>query len=431
MKLSDLLEQRAQAVQSLRTLSDSAEQAGRDLNEAEQRSFKETRDQITELDARIERQKQLDAMERAAPAIVSAGNLGDDFEARAHRDFSIRRAIVGALPRDLGGGNEDAGLERELGQELQRRSGRQFQGIPIPDEALRPIEQRTLLAGSTAASLIPEVHRDDLFIPLLRSALVTERLGATVLSGLTGVVDIPRQTSSGSAQWVSEDGALTETDAGFDDVSLSPKTVGSLTSYSRRTLLSASPGIENLLRADLSKLLASAVDREAMLGNGTGNKPTGIVNHPDTVEYELEAQSNYMTWSDVLGFVASIESADALAGSLGWAFNGWATKRFRATTRVSGDAGAGFLMEAPGAMAGYPVAATTSLPGEPPNSDATVIFGDWSSLLIGRFSGVDVLPNGYLDGYYQRGRVALRAMQDVDIQIRHGESFSYCTTVPV
>ena len=47
-----------------------------------------------------------------------------------------------------------------------------------------------------AEPLYPTTHRPDLFIDRLRSALVVGRLGATVLDGLVGNVDIPRQIAS-------------------------------------------------------------------------------------------------------------------------------------------------------------------------------------------------------------------------------------------
>ncbi len=102
-----------------------------------------------------------------------------------------------------------------------------------------------LLAGSTAADFIPNVHRGDLFVDTLRASLITGRLGATILDGLVGTVDIPKQTASSSAQWVAENAAVTATDATLTDINLSPLTVGALTSFSRRTLLSAVPSVED------------------------------------------------------------------------------------------------------------------------------------------------------------------------------------------
>jgi HK97 family phage major capsid protein len=429
MRLHELQEKRAEAVKAMRALADLAETEKRDLTEAEEKRFGELKAEIADLDKKIERAQTLAEAERSAPA-VAPGRPGDgEWSERVRRDFSVVRAIRAALPRDVGGGG-DAGFERECGQELARRTGRTFAGIAVPDEVFLQ-ERRTLLAGSTAADLVPNVHRADLFIDRLRSALVTERLGATVLDGLVGVIDVPKQTASSSAQWVAEDGSITETDAGFDDVTLAPKTVGAMTSYSRRTLLNASPSIEQILRNDLAAIIARAIDAKAMLGDGTGNTPTGIVHVSGVTEITA---GGALAWDEVLGFIAAVETADALMGSLGWALNAHVVKKLRSTTKVTSDAGAGFVMDAPGQLAGYAAAVTSALPGDPttsPATAATMIFGDWSSLLVGYWSGVDILVNPYETTAYAKGRVLVRAMRDVDVQVRHPESFAFADDVTV
>ena len=136
---------------------------------------------------------------------------------------------------------------------------------------------------------------------MLRSSLVTARLGATVLDGLVGDQDIPKQTGSTTAQWVAEDGALTETDPTFADVHLSPKTVGSMTSVTRRSLINAVPSIEGILRRDLAAVVARAIDYEALFGNGRQHAD-GVINQPDVVELSLATPS----WAQVLTFPTAI-----------------------------------------------------------------------------------------------------------------------------
>jgi len=428
MRLHEMIEKRANAVAAMRALQDLADKENRDLSEAEGTEFANHKTTIVALDKKITRTQELETFERAAPATIARKGDGT-YEQRAG-DFSIVKAIRAAMPRDMGGGDVDAGFEREISAEVQRRTGKTFQGIAVPDEVLK-LEQRTLLAGSTAADLVPNTHRADLFIDRLRSAVVCERLGATVLDGLIGTVDIPKQTGSSSAQWVGEDGSLTETDATFSDVTLAPKTVGAMTSYSRRTLLNSAPGIEQIVRNDLTSVLANEIDAKAMRGTGMSNTPTGIVNIVGVHEITGAAT---ITWDDVLEFIASIEHADAAIGTLGWAFNSWVSKKLRGTTKVTSDAGAGFLMDAPGMLAGYQAAITNALPGTPatsPATAATMIFADWSQLLIGRWSGVDLLLNPYEATAYAKGRVIVRAMQDLDIQVRHPESFAFADDVAV
>lgn len=428
MKLHELQEQRAALVANMRSLADTAETEKRDLTVDEDEKFGKLKADIADIDKKIGRAQALAEAERSAPAIVR-GRVGDgQYEERA-RDFSITKAIRAALPRDIGGGDVDAGFEREISQEVARRSGRTFQGIAVPDEAFHA-EKRTLLVGSSAADLVPNTHRADLFIDRLRSALVTGTLGATILDGLVGTVDIPRQTGSSTAQWVGEDGSLSETDAAFDDVTLAPKTVGAMTSYSRRTLLNSSPSIEQIVRNDLASVIANAIDAKAMLGDGTGNTPTGIVNVNGVGTVDL---SSGATWAKILEFVADVQTADALVGSLGWALNAHAVKKLRSTVKQSGEP-EGFLMEAPNALAGYSAAVTSALPGDPaasPATPATLIFGDWSSLLIGYWSGIDLLVNPYETTAYAKGRVLVRAMRDVDVQVRHAESFAFADDLTV
>jgi HK97 family phage major capsid protein len=424
MRLHELQEARSQAVVAMRTLTDLAATESRDLTEAESRSFDESKAKVVAFDKQIARAQAVAEFERSAPAVVH-GRLGDGaFEERA-RDFSITRAIRASLPRDLGGGDVDAGFEREMSQEVARRSGRKFEGIAVPDQAFMQ-ERRTLLAGSTAADLVPNVHRADMFIDVLRNRLVCARLGATYLDGLVGSpIDVPRQTGSSTAQWVAEDGSLSETDASFDDVSFTPKTVGAMTSYSRRTLLNASPSIEQIIRNDLAAIIANAIDAKAMLGDGTSNTPTGIVN---SGAQEIAASTS-LSWEEVLQFIASVEGDNALMGSLGWAINPHVKTKLRSTTKVTSDAGAGFVMDDPNSLAGYPAVATSALPGNPPGSTPTIagslIFGDWTSLMIGSWTGVDILVNPYETTAYAKGRVLVRALKDVDVQVRHVESFAF------
>lgn len=419
MKLHELQERRAHVVSEMRGLADKAEKENRDYSDAEDKQHKELRSELAALDRKIERARDVAEAERAAPAILHHGR-GDNYERRAS-EFSLVKAINARL-----GDPVDVGLEREISAEVARRSGRKFSGIAVPDEYFR-VERRTLLTSGDAASLVPEQHRADLFIDLLRTQLVTGRLGATVLDGLVGDQDIPRQTASSVAQWLDEDGSLTETDAAFDDVTLSPKTVGAMTSYSRRTLINAVPSIENIVRRDLASVIANAIDLQAMIGDGTGNKPTGIIHASGVVEKTLTTPS----WAEVLAFISSIQGADADIGSMGWAMTPGAVAKLRGTNKVASEPEHDFIMIEPGNLGGYPVASTTALPTAGTPLKTTVLFGVWSQLLIGYWSATDVLVNPYETTAYAKGRVLIRAMRDCDVAVRHGAAFAFAEDLAV
>ncbi|MTV64713.1 phage major capsid protein, partial [Streptococcus pneumoniae] len=64
----------------------------------------------------------------------------------------------------------------------------------------------------------------------------------------------------------------------FGQVSLTPKTVGMFTDYSRKAILQTTPAIEALVRADLASGLAVEIDRAGIAGSGAAGQPRGIIN---------------------------------------------------------------------------------------------------------------------------------------------------------
>lgn len=177
MKLHELQEKRAGIVANMRAINELAERETRDYTPDEDQKHKTFKTELAGLDNQIQRARDLQDAERAAPAILHHGRGDGKFEERA-RDFSLVKAINAQL-----GENIDIGFEREISAEVARRSGRKFTGIAVPDEYFL-VEKRTLLVGSSASELYPEVHRGDLFIDRLRASIVVGRLGATVLDGL-------------------------------------------------------------------------------------------------------------------------------------------------------------------------------------------------------------------------------------------------------
>jgi HK97 family phage major capsid protein len=343
-KLHELQERRAAAVAEMRALADKAETEKRDLSADEDSKFSGLKVDIADLDKRIGRAQVLADAERSAPAIIHGNGRDGAYEVRA-RGFSVVKCIRSTLPTHEGG-NVDIGFEREISTEVARRSGRAFEGFAVPDQYFH-VEKRTLLVGSSAADLIPNPHRADLFIDMLRDKLVCAKLGATYLDNLVGSpIDIPRQTGSGAAQWAAEDGSLTETDAAFDDVNLSPKTVGSVTSYSRRTMINSSPSIEQIVRNDLAAVIASAIDAQALTGTGAGNAPIGITSAGATAGGGGAA----LTFEEVLGFPSFLEGDNVDGASLGWALNPFVAKKLRSTL-VAAATDSRMIMEGPNSLA--------------------------------------------------------------------------------
>ena len=83
-----------------------------------------------------------------------------------------------------------------------------------------------------------------------------------MLTGLVGDVSIPKRTGTATAYWFGADNAyaLTESTGTIGTISMSPKTVGAYSKFSRLMELQSTPDIEQLIRADFVALLADAID---------------------------------------------------------------------------------------------------------------------------------------------------------------------------
>ena len=69
----------------------------------------------------------------------------------------------------------------------------------------------------------------------------------------------------------------------------------------------------------------------------------------------------------------------------------------------------------------YAVHTTNQVPADSGGNSA--IFGDWSQVLLGIWSEVDLSLNAFAEAPYRRGGVLVRAMSTVDIAVRHPQAF--------
>jgi HK97 family phage major capsid protein len=417
MRLKDLQERRSRTVQQMREITDNPKGDNGDLTDDQQHKFDELRGQVERLEKDIERQQAIDEAERRMSGQQVSGTGDQQFD-RMRRDFSIVRAMAGAAGLPV-----DDGREREVQQEIRQRTGRQFQGVPIPAEVFeQPVENRVLTSGGNGSDLIATDHLGGQFIDRLREAVVVRRLGARVLRNLQGNVDIPKLTASATSEWVAENGGLSTSDHNFTSVQMSPKHAGAITEISRNMLQQSSPDVEQLARQDFAQILAAALDRVAIDGGGA-NEPNGILQTASANSVDLST----LDWAGIQEVIGKVEDAD----SMGSAFltRPSVVRQLRQTNRVSAEHG--FLMESRDRLDGFPVARTNLVPESGSPATSELIFGRFSDLLVGFWSELDLLVNPFESTAYSKGNVQVRAMMTCDIALRHSESFAYGTNISV
>lgn len=380
--------------------------------------------EATRLNDAERRQVVADELDRRA-AGTPVGGTGDRNLDREMRSFSLRRAIASQLP----GASVDAGRERELSAEVARRAGRPFAGMAVPMSVFQErVEQRTLTSGAGGGALIATNLDDGQYIDRLRAALVIRRLGARMISGLVGNLDIPRLTTSAASGWVAENSALTFSDAAFDKVSLRPKHAGCISELSRNMLMQDSPDIELLIRDDMARVLAQTLDIAAITGTGASNQPLGILNTVGIGSVALATNGAALAYANVVDLMGQLQDQNAEAGSFAFLSN---YKVRRAAQKLVTTQGQPLGEDV--VFQNTPRAFTSNVPSNLAKGTGTglsaLIYGNWSDLLIGLWSELDILVNPYESVAYSKGNIQIRAMMTVDIEVRHPQSFAAITDI--
>lgn len=341
------------------------------------------------------------------PVTMQAADLG--LSEKESRSFSFLRAInYLSNPTDRSA-REAAAFEIEASEAAAAKLGRQSRGITIPQDVLR----RDLNVGTATAggNLVATDLDAGSFIDLLRNASALDQAGATVLTGLTGNVAIPRQSGAATAYWVAESGSPTESQQTVDQVSLTPKTVAAFTDYSRRLMLQSSIDVENMVRNDLARVLALKIDLAGLYGTGSNSEPLGLKLTTGIGTENFAAAAP--TFEEVVALESDVATANALLGSPVYLMNAAMRGGLKTTKK---DAGSGMFIMEGNEVNGYRGVLSNQV------AAGDLWFGNFADLIIGYFSGLDIMVDPYSNS--TSGTVRVVAMQDVDIAVRHPESFS-------
>jgi|9_EtaG_2_1085328.scaffolds.fasta_scaffold00265_5 HK97 family phage major capsid protein/HK97 family phage prohead protease len=341
------------------------------------------------------------------PVNMKAAEIG--LSEKESRSFSFMRAInYLANPTDRAA-REAAAFEIESSEAAADKLGRASRGITIPVDVMR----RDLNVGTaTAGGNLVETELDSAnFIDLLRNASALDQAGATVLTGLSGNVNIPRQSGAATAYWVAESGSPTESQQTIDQVALTPKTCGAFTDFSRKLMIQSSIDVENMVRGDLAKVLALEIDRVGLYGSGSSNQPLGLKDTTGVLTEDFSA--NTPTFAEVVALESDVSGANALLGSPVYVMNAAMAGSLKTATK---DSGSGQFILQGGEVNGYRAVISNQV------ASNDLWFGNFSDLIIAYFSGLDLMVDPFTGS--TSGTVRVVALQDVDIAARHGASFS-------
>lgn len=367
-------------------------------------------------------QFQADAIRALSTKPVPTADIG--MSTSEVKRFSVVRAIHALANPGDAAAQRAAAFEFEASGAVANKMGRAARGFFVPHD----VQKRDLVVGTPTAggNLVATELLSGSFIELLRNAMVIDRMGTRMLTGLVGQIAIPKQTGAATAYWVAENGAPTESQQTVGQVTMTPKTVGAFTDISRRLTLQSSIDVESMVNRDLATVLGLAIQQAAINGPGTGNQPSGLLTliTPSVIGGANGAAPN---WQNIIDLETNVAVGNADIGTLGYLTNTKVRGKLKGTQKFSGTNGMPVYEPGTTPLNGYQAGITNAVPsnltkGTSSGIASAIIFGNFADLVIGMWGSLDIMVDPYTGA--TAGTVRVVALQDVDVAVRNVESFA-------
>ena len=356
---------------------------------------------------------------------------------KENREYKISAGI-----QALCDGNWDrpgAGFAREVSQDIAKNSvtGGSSRSLFIPYSALNRATYVTS-GATTGGNIVATDLRADDFIEALRNNTVMVGLGVQVLSGLVGDVAIPRRSGVASTGYLSsETTAISQAESTFDQISMTPKTLATMSKFSRNMLIQATPGIEQLVRNDLSEGINVGLDLGILNGTGSSGQPTGIMQTSGIGSVAMGTNGGAITVDALVDLETALmeDNASVNADSISYVTNAKVMGAIKKLKTSGGEYLVNNNLQALGrgatpiAVNGYPLAMTNQVPsnltkGSTSGSCSAVVLGDFSQAILGLFGGGVEITVGEDSDAFAKNLTSVKAVVAFDVAVRHAQSFA-------
>jgi len=273
--VADLVKQRAKAFDAFKALADKPT-----LTVEEKTDYEAKKRAVTDLDERIKRRKEAQAL-AVATAQPVAGQDQDRIAAAVETDPYLSETAAAANPGiRTRRGLAIAGVAKMIGLAGGSLVNAREYAVAIYGEE-HPVtrvlnNKRALItsAGSSGGFIIPPDYMNEI-IGLLRPATVVRSSGPRVIPMPRGTMTLPGQSSPATASYSGEVSAITASQQTFSQIVASFKKLTALVPVSNDMMRYADPAVDAIVRDDLVEVIALREDLAFIMGDGTANGPRG------------------------------------------------------------------------------------------------------------------------------------------------------------
>ena len=269
-KINELRTQRAKTWEQAKAFLDSHRKNGV-LSAEDTTAYEKMEQEIVDLGHEIERQERLDAFER-------------------EMNMPTSKPIT-SKPENTKPDNKTGRASAEYKKAFWNQ---------VRSKDIIPSELRNVLSegvDSEGGFLVPDEFENTLVQGLTENAII--RSHAHVLTTSNGLHKIPVVASHGSAAWIDENGAYTESDESFGQVQLDAHKVGTIIKVSEELLNDSAFDLEGYITSEFIRRIGDKEEEAFLTGNGTA-KPTGILNETGGGQVGVTAASATAITADEL-----------------------------------------------------------------------------------------------------------------------------------
>ena len=339
--------------------------------------------------------------------------LGKGVEAEKRemlKKFSLSESI-NKIQRGLSLDGVAKEMQEEASEELRSGGLGTASGVAIPASFM---EKRDNYTAGTDAEGGYAVQTDvQPIIEALRPNPMVAQLGATVLNGLVGNLQFPREDNVPVPAMVAETGAASATPTNpFGVLNLSAKRLSAYTDVSMQVIAQTNPSIDAFIADSLRKSAETQIDYYAIQGTGASNQPTGILNTSGVTDITIG--DAVPTWAQMVQFETEVADNNGLNGNLAYLTTPGMVGTLKTTAK---DAGSGLFLAEGGQVNGYAIGRDTNVPTDGgAGSGHAIIFGDWSTVLLGYWGGLDITVDNLTQATSGNIRLVLNRWYDVGVK---------------
>lgn len=313
---------------------------------------------------------------------------GKQFPSVSLKDFSKKEALEYSPSRAIGiilRGEKRESLEFEVSQDIMKACGQSpsekgfflaanFQARAISE--LYGIGQRAHSAGvfGEGGAFVVDDFRPEMLKEVVRNETVLGVAGATIISGLSGNLVVPKIVTGLTSYTPAENIAVDKSYIVVDLEEVAPKRISTATEMGREQFIRTNKGLPGLDQILIKELFGSQnvkLDYEGINGTGADNRPTGILNMTGMSAPSLSV----VNLQRIINFKRKVANLNGLKQNMKW-LNSIDVETLLETTRRFQDGNGDRTLYQDGKIESYTALSSKQIP------DAYSIFGNWAEYYI-------------------------------------------------